>query len=133
MDNDNSDLPPKKYRESLFWEGFAYCYGRGKPQSYEEAIKYFSKAALIGHAEAATQMGFMCLKGLGTEKDEHKAFDWFMLAVAKEEPVALYQVGLMYENGIVVEKDIEKAKKYYANSADRNNADAKAAMQRLSS
>ena len=130
---DKSDLPPKKAQESLFWEGFAYCYGRGKPQSYEKAIEYFTKAALIGHPEAATQMGFMCLNGIGTEKDERKAYDWFMMGAAKEEPVSLYQLGLMYENGIYVEKDIEKAKKYYANSADRNNADAKAAMKRLTS
>ncbi len=128
---DNSDLPPKKYQEMLFWEGFAYCYGRGKPQSYDEAVKYFTKAALIGHPEAATQMGFMHLKGLGVEKSDAEAYKWFMMAVAKEEPVALYQIGLMYENGIFVEKDLDTAKKYYLHSSDRNNADAKEALKRL--
>lgn len=128
---DKSDLPPKKYQESLFWEGFAYCYGRGKPQSYETAVEYFTKAALIGHAEAATQMGFMALNGYGVEKSDKDAYDWFMMAAAKEEPVALYQLGVMYENGIYVEKDLDRAIKYYLHSSDRNNADAKVALARL--
>lgn len=128
---DHSDLPPKKYQEMLFWEGFAYCYGRGKPQSYEEAVKYFTKAALIGHAEAATQMGFMALNGYGVEKSVKDAYDWFMMAAAKEEPVALYKLGEMYENGTYVEKNLDTAIKYYFHSSDRNNPDAKVALKRL--
>ena len=93
--------------------------------------EYFTKAALIGHAEAATQMGFMALNGYGVEKSDKDAYDWFMMAAAKEEPVALYQLGVMYENGVYVEKDLDRAIKYYLHSSDRNNADAKVALARL--
>jgi TPR repeat protein len=58
-----------------------YEKGLGLPQDYGEAVKWYRKAAELGHAEAQHNLGLMNEKGLGVPQDFVRAHMWFNLAV----------------------------------------------------
>ena len=46
-----------------------YSEGRGVEQDYEEAVKWYRKAAEAEHAQAQAILGFIYFKGQGVEQD----------------------------------------------------------------
>src|SRR5271157_5210259 len=49
--------------------GEMYLYGKGVPQDYAEAVKWFRKAAEQGHVEAYYTLGCMYDEGMGLPQD----------------------------------------------------------------
>ncbi len=60
--------------------GFAYYRGDGVGQSYEEAVKWFRKAADQGNATAQYALGNAYRDGNGVPQDEEEAKKWYRKA-----------------------------------------------------
>ena len=67
--------------ESLYQAAQEYYYGsNGKEENFKEAVKLYSKAAAMGHAEAEYQMGFFYDCGIGIQSDKVEAPKWYSKA-----------------------------------------------------
>ncbi|MBW8813608.1 MAG: sel1 repeat family protein [Caulobacterales bacterium] len=66
----------------------AYFYGRGQPQSYKEARRWFDKAAAQGHPQATRRLGEMYADGLGGKKSKTKARELWIAAEKAGDPQA---------------------------------------------
>jgi TPR repeat protein len=62
--------------------GLMYYEGRGVPQDYAEALKWFRLAAAQGDALAQHNLGLMYAKGYGVPQNHIEAHTWFTLAAA---------------------------------------------------
>jgi TPR repeat protein len=72
-----------------FFIGHKYGTGKGVPQDYAEAAKWYRKAAEQGHAEAQFNLGIMYDEGRGVHQDYAEAAKWYRKA--KEQGVASAQ------------------------------------------
>ena len=70
--------------------GNRYSNGRGVPQDYTEAVKWYRKAAEQGHASAQFNLGFMYANGQGVPQNYSDAYVWFSLAAATGYEDAIY-------------------------------------------
>ena len=57
--------------------GQMYEEGRGVPQNFAQALRWYEKAAAAGSAPAMTKLGIFYEKGLLVEKDYDEAMRWF--------------------------------------------------------
>ena len=62
--------------------GLMYYEGRGVPQDYVQAHKWFNLAAAQGYANAQFLLGAMYERGEGVPQDYVQAHKWFNLAAA---------------------------------------------------
>ena len=62
--------------------GVRYDNGRGVPQDYAEAAKWYRRAAEQGHASAQYNLGVMYSIGQGVPQNNREAYIWFSLAAA---------------------------------------------------
>ena len=57
--------------------------GRGVAKDEAEAVAWYRKAAVQGHAGAQFNLGVMLAQGLGVAKDEAEAVAWFRKAAGQ--------------------------------------------------
>ena len=62
--------------------GFMYSKGRGVPQDYAEAVRWYRLAAEQGNADAQNNLGIMYSIGQGVPQDYVTAHMWLNLAAA---------------------------------------------------
>lgn len=94
-------------------------------KNYQEAMKYYLKAAKYNNFDAINNIGYMYSHGLGVEEDNSKAFQWFLKAAKLGNPISMYTVGINYYYGTGIPKDITKAKEWLSKSANTGYSDAK--------
>lgn len=123
---------PIETYEELNSRGLAYFYGRGVKQDYNEAVKWFRKAADQGCSDAYNNLGLAYYYGNGVQQDYNEAFKWFIKAADQGLPYAQSNVGLCYEYGYGVSKNFSLAESYYRKAADQGNKDAMTALKRFS-
>lgn len=87
-------------------------------QNYEEAVKYFKKAAGKGNAEAQNRLAMRYSSGQGIEKNMKEAFKWYLKAAEQGHVQGMYNAGQCYYLGIGVEPDRQKAADYLRKSAE---------------
>ena len=68
--------------------GFMYQYGKGIPQSYDMAVRWYIQAAEGGDANGQYLLGLMYDKGLGVGQDIVLAYKWLNLCAAANAPGA---------------------------------------------
>jgi hypothetical protein len=73
-----------------------YYNGRGVPQDYEQAAKWYTKAAEQGVAKAQYNLGVMYSKGQGVIEDYVEAYKWILLAEMNGEDVVNSKSWLKY-------------------------------------
>ena len=104
--------------------GFLYKNGKGVPQDYANAMKYYTLAADQGVAMAQCNLGIMYNKGEGVPQDYTKARKYFTLAAEQGHADAQNSLGSMYYNGDGVPQDNAKAIKYCTLAAEQGDAHA---------
>jgi hypothetical protein len=62
--------------------GYMYHYGRGVPQNYTEAVKWYRRAAEQGYGLAQYNLGILYYQGRGVARNYVHAHMWFNLASA---------------------------------------------------
>lgn len=89
--------------------------------NYEEAVKWFRKAAENGYADAQNRLGVRYSNGQGVIKDEEEAFRWFLKAAEQGHSKAQSNVGYCYYYGDGVSEDEDKAKEWLRKSAEQGD------------
>ena len=109
----------------------------GIKQDYEQAAKYFAKAASKGNAEGMYNLAILTDRGWGVKKDHQLAFKLLKQAAAQpaEHPFmagfpnlgvaeAEHALGLRYSEGIAVQKNYSTAASWYGRASDHGSAQA---------
>lgn len=68
--------------------GIMYHNGDVVTQDYEEAVKWYQKAAEQGIADAQCNLGSMYRDGDGVAQDYAEAFKWFQMAAEQGDATA---------------------------------------------
>lgn len=88
-------------------------------ENYEEAVKWYTRAAVEGDAEAQRMLGVCYEYGRGVTQDEFEAFNWYGKSAAQGNAKAQNSVGFYYGTGRVVDQDYTKAVEWYTKSAEQ--------------
>ena len=96
----------------------------GVPQSDENAVKWFTKAAEKGLASAQYNLGRCYENGDGISKSYEKAVEWYSKAANQGDARAQFGLGECYYNGWGVSKSYEKAVEWYTKAANQRHLPA---------
>jgi TPR repeat protein len=110
-------LAAQGHADAQFNLGFMYAKGRGVPQDYGLALKWYRLAAAQGHAKAQSNLGVMYYKGNGVPQDYAEALKWFRLAAAHGNAEAQSNLGVLYYRGNGVSQDSVQAYKWFSLAA----------------
>lgn len=104
--------------EYLF--GVMYASGRGVPQSFSEAAKWYRLSALQGLSVAQFHLGLLYDLGAdGIAKNDAESLRWYRMAADHGHAEAQFQLGTMYEDGRGTPKDAAEAVKWYLRAANQ--------------
>jgi uncharacterized protein len=112
--------------------GVLYAVGRGVPQDYGQAARWYRLAAEHGHALAQCNLGVLYEKGEGVSRSDAEAIRWYRMAADQGNPGGQNNLGRMYEQGLGVPRDPSQAAAWYRKAADQGHAQAQANLARLS-
>jgi hypothetical protein len=79
---------PLKAATGIFDGAEAYYFGRGVPQSYQEAAELYARAATYDYAPAENALGRMYENGIGVSKDLPRAIEYYKRAASQGHPDA---------------------------------------------
>jgi len=85
--------------------GNMYSNGRGVPQNYTEAVKWFRLSAEQGDASGQASLGAMYDMGYGVPQNYTEAAKWHRLAAEQGLAIAQISLGLMYDMGEGIPQD----------------------------
>ena len=111
---------PKESPELLYQKGEVFY----KTKSYEEAVKWYRKAADLGHPEAIRSLGSCYAMGKGVSQCHEEAVAWYYRAADLGDAKAMYNIGICCANGWGVALSHEEAVTWYRRAADKGNATA---------
>ena len=105
--------------------GGMYYNGRGVPQDYGEAVRWYRLAADQGDAGSQYNLGLMYNDGRGVLQDYGEAVHWWSLAADRGYAAAQYSLGLMYGTGRGVPQDDIAAHMWANLAAAQGNENAR--------
>ena len=108
-----------------------YATGRGVPVNFQEAVKWYRKAAEQNEPRAQYNLGYMYYNSEALPRDYKKAVYWFTKAAEQGNSAAQFNLGFVYENGEGVEKNLYKALKWHQKAADQGHVAAKENIKQL--
>src|SRR5262252_432525 len=111
--------------------GLLYYEGKGVPQNYLQAKRWFEEGAKQGHARAQTNLGTLYLQGEGAPQSDQMALFWFNQGAEQRDALAFARLGLMYARGRGVLQDSIQAYMWYNLSAaqgETRSAEARDAL-----
>ena len=113
--------------------GKMYYEGTGVAQNYNEAFKWYQKAADNGVTGAYTWLGSMYYDGQGVAQNYEKAFLWTKKAAENGAADAFvgFGLGVMYYNGQGVAQNYNEAFKWFQKAADNGVAGAFAYLGKM--
>lgn len=131
-DDDLGQWLEKNYDKFLIWAdednpiaqcdiGWMYQYGKGRKQSYKDAVEWYRKSASQGYARAQNILGVMYRDGIGIEQSFENALNLFKKAADQNYARAQYHIALMYHNGQGVEQSDLTAVSYLKCAADQGH------------
>jgi TPR repeat protein len=95
-----------------------------KSEKFDLAVKWYTRAAEEGHAEAQFHLGRFFYNGTGVTQSYEKAVYWYSKVADQGLAIAQYNLGCCFEHGEGVDKDIGKAIDLYTDSALQGFPDA---------
>jgi TPR repeat protein len=112
--------------------GILHFYAVGVEENYEDAIKLFSKAAVLGDPPAQRRLGHELIWGAlnGGENDsaQAKGIAWLKLAEAQGDERSAELLAKAYRRGLGVETDLAKSSEYLLKAAKAGIAEAQGQM-----
>lgn len=94
-------------------------------QNFDEATRWFRKAAELGFPDAQLMLGSAYDYGKGVGKDSVEAVRLYRLAAEQGDTSAQSNIGGMYLTGDGVEKDIPIGLEWYRKAAEKGDIAAK--------
>lgn len=108
--------------------GVCYSKGNGVAQDYEEAVRWFRKAAENGNTLAQFNLGLSYDKGEGVDKDMSQAVYWYKKSAKSGNARAQFNLSCCYFQGEGVTKNISKGIELLKKSAEQGYVDAQYAL-----
>lgn len=99
--------------------------GAGIKQDYEEAFKWFQKAANLGEPSAQFNVGMMYAEGKGTKQDFIEAAKWYKKSAEQGKASAQLNLGMMYISGRGIRQNLPEGVKWLNKAADQGDTTAK--------
>lgn len=103
--------------QAQFALGNMYEHGRGVPQSFAEALKWYQASADQGFATAQSTLGYLYQYGGIVKQDLQAAFMWNFKAAEQGDAYGQHNLGVMYDEGTGVPESDEEAVKWYKKAA----------------
>jgi TPR repeat protein len=113
--------------ENWFQTGQKYS----SEKNWDEAAKWYRKAAERNYAPAQNMLGFCYDTGWGVPQDFFEAVKWYRAAAGQNYADAQYHLGGCYLNGDFlrgVPKDEVEAVEWFRKAAEQNHASAQSAL-----
>ena len=107
--------------------GVRHYSGQGVKKNFNEALKWFTKAAAQEHPKAQYNLGVLCEKGEGVIENDKEAVKWFTKAAAQGFAKAQADLGSMYFIGKGVKQNNFIAYAWWNIAAFNGNEKAKKA------
>ena len=102
--------------------GVFFQQGIGVPQSYVEAIKWYTRAAEAGDADAMNSLGTLYASGQGVRQDYAEAKRWYQRAADSGSVMAMSNIAKMYYFGVGVARSYPEAANWFQLAALRGSA-----------
>ena len=93
-------------------------------EKYDQAFRWYRKAAKKEHSGAQTTLGSLYYHGKGVKKNHKKAVEWYRKAANKGNPKAQTELAQMYYEGEGVKQDYKKAAEWTLKAAEQGYARA---------
>ena len=103
--------------------GYNYYAGKGTPQDYKEALRWYRASAEQGNQYAQSSLALMYKQGEGTPQDYKEALKWYRASAEQGYARAQNNLGVMYVIGKGVLQDYKSAH-MWANLAAANGSAA---------
>jgi len=100
--------------------GAAYLTGRGVPQDYAQAARWYERAANSGDPLAQNEIGYFYQTGIGVARDPARAVQWYQRATDGGFLEGKVNLGLAYLWGIGVKRDAQLGYELIHQAALRN-------------
>jgi len=88
--------------------GKAYELGRAGNIDYEQAARWYRKAADQGDPDAQNNLGVLYLSGRGVPRDPVQAERWLLRSASTGFPLAQHNLGILYLGGWQIPADPER-------------------------
>ena len=109
---ENLNLAKGGNKRSQFIIGSMYELGIGTNQNYNEAIKWYIKAAKRGHSMASNNIGVFYNNGYGVNINHKKALKWFLKAAKSGNVKAQATLSIIYCFGEEIKTNYVQAYKW---------------------
>jgi TPR repeat protein len=96
--------------------------GKGEPQDYTEAVRWYRKAADQGYAKAQFNLSDMYRDGKGVPQDYAEAVRWCRKAAEQGDTKAQDGLAFMFYQGQGLPQDYTEAVRWYRKAADQGDA-----------
>lgn len=115
MEKQTTEIQPDTSAEALLSIGEVYYRGIGVKQDYQQAFKFYQKAAKMGSPNALCKLGNCYSLGHGTKKNIDTAFNCYEDASDEGDIEATWKLGDFYWYGKshYIQKDVTRACDYY--------------------
>ena len=112
--------------------GSMYLQGEGVNANYEEAWKYFARAANKGNVDGLIGIGSLYREGKGVAEDYALAEEWFMKAVNRGSVPGMLAIGALYqEGGTNMGANYKRAAEWYKKAAYEGSKEGAEALAHL--
>ena len=124
-------LAQKGEAKAQYHLGVLFNDGKGVPQDFTQAAKWYTQAASQGHTKAQLYLGLLYQKGQGVEQDYRQAAIYYLKAASQGDSKAQYYLGLLFYGGKGVGQNKEEAMKWLKKSAEGGNEEAKSLLDKI--
>jgi serine/threonine protein kinase len=110
-------------------EYFRSAERHGQRKNWAEAVKYYEKAARMGHSGAQLRLGLLYRDGLGVDTDEVEAFRWICAAADQNLPEAWFELARCYWEGTGTDLDKTQAMQFMESAVQHGHPQAAAVLR----
>jgi localization factor PodJL len=104
--------------------GVRYAEGKGVPASYDDAAKWYDRAAQAGLVPAIFRLGTLYEKGLSVKKDIDVARRYYLQAAERGNAKAMHNLAVLDADGGGNGANYKTASQWFRKAADRGVADS---------
>jgi localization factor PodJL len=104
--------------------GVRFAEGKGVPTNFEEAAKWYDRAAQAGLIPAVFRLGTFYEKGLGVKKDPDTARRYYMMAAERGNAKAMHNLAVLDADGGGKGANYKSASQWFRKAAERGVADS---------
>ncbi|WP_291685800.1 hypothetical protein [Bradyrhizobium sp.] len=104
--------------------GLRFAEGKGLPPNYDEAAKWYDRAAQAGVVPAIFRLGTFYEKGLSVKKDADIARRYYLQAAERGNAKAMHNLAVLDADGGGKGANYKSASQWFRKAADRGVADS---------